>query len=264
MKKMLLAGTAALCLFTGSAFAASHQTDVDPGESSGTVVTRDQIEMRALIGKKVIDGNGDAIGTVDNVLIDALGKVADTAVIQVGGIVGNGGKLITVPIAELKPSKDGKTLSIDGLTRQQAIDMKPEAGGDAVDNSSSAHTDQQEVALPSSTASAENPVEWEPRLLIGHEVVDSDGRKIGTVDNLLMNASGDRPAKVIIKSGGFLGLGAKLIAVDFATLRRGPNQTNNVLSPGVLIATGLTREKVRQMEDFRYDPAMRTYRPSGS
>jgi len=79
----------------------------------------------------------------------------------------------------------------------------------------------------------------------------------------LMSGTGDRPTKAIIKSGGFLGLGSKLIVVDFASLRPGPNQTNNVLSPGVLVVSGLTREQVRQMDSFHYDSGMRTYRPSG-
>ena len=262
MRKMLLAGTTVVGLLSGGAFAASPEVDVDSGGlASGTVVGRDQIEMRTLIGKPVVDRNGDAIGTVANVLIDASGKAARTAVIKTGGAAGTGEKLIVVLISDLKPDEDGKTLLVDGLTRQQVSDLKPYRRGETAGTQAG----EQDASVPvTPTPSTQNPVDLEPRLLIGHEVVDVSGNKIGTVDNVLMSESGDRPAKAIIKSGGFLGLGTKLIAVDFASLHAGPNQTNNVLSPGVLIATGLTREQVRQMEGFRYDPAMRTYRPSGS
>lgn len=257
MRKLLLAGAAVLSLMAGAAFAASPGVDA---QATGTVVKRDQIEAHTLIGKTVVDSDGVNLGTVDDVIIDASGKMAQTAVVKLSGSIGE--KLIAVPIADLKPGADEGTLRLAGLTREQVGSMKPYRP-----DAAAAPTDagDQEAAVPGNTAPATgNPADLDPRLLIGHEVIDVHGRKIGTVDNLLMNDAGDQPVKAIIKSGGFLGLGQKLIAVDFASLHSGPNATNNVLSPGVLIATGLTQENVRRMQDFRYDPAMRTYRRAGS
>jgi sporulation protein YlmC with PRC-barrel domain len=261
MRRTLVAGALVVGLLSGGALAASPKADVDSaGLPSMAVVARDQFETRALIGKIVVDRNGDAIGTVADVLIDASGKAAETAIIKSGGAAGIGEKLITVPIAHLKPVEAEKTLRVEGLTRQQVSDMKLYR-----QDETAADTGEPDAAVPASLPpSTQNPADLEPRMLIGHEVVDENGNEIGTVDNVLLSDSDNRPAKAIVKSGGFLGLGTKLIAVDFASLRPAPNQTNNVLSPGVLIATGLTREQVRQMEGFRYDPAMRTYRPSGS
>jgi sporulation protein YlmC with PRC-barrel domain len=255
MTTLLLAGAALLALMTGAASAASPGVDV---QATGTVVKREQIEAHTLMGKTVVDSEGVNLGTVDDVIIDASGKMAQTAVIKLSGAIGE--KLIAVPIADLKPGADDETLRLEGLSREQVNDMKPYRPAAA----STASNDQPAAVSGNTTPATGNPADLDPRLLIGHEVIDVHGRKIGTVDNLLMNDSGNQPLKAIIKSGGFLGMGAKLIAVDFATLHSGPNPTNNVLSPGVLIATGLTQEQVRRMEDFRYDPAMRTYRRTGS
>ena len=239
MRSLLLAGAAMLSLASGAAWSASPEVDPDSAAAARiTLVDRGQIARHGLIGKVVVDRNGDTIGTVADVLMVSSGGAAETLVIQAGGGAGVGERLIAVPIAALRLAKDGKGLRIEDLTRQQASEL---------------------TAGPSLS----DPAELEPSMLIGHEVVDINGSKIGTIDNLLMGGTGDRPTKAIIKSGGFLGLGSKLIVVDFASLRPGPNQTNNVLSPGVLVASGLTREQVRQMESFRYDPGMRTYRPSG-
>ena len=238
MRTLLLAGAATLSLLSGAAWSATPEVDPDSAAAARiTLVDRGQIARHGLIGKVVVDRNGDTIGTVADVLMVSSGGSAETLVIQSGG-ASVGERLIAVPIAALRLTKDGKGLRIEDLTRQQASELK--AG-----------------------PSLSDPAELEPSMLIGHEVVDINGSKIGTVDNLLMSGTGDRPTKAIIKSGGFLGLGSKLIVVDTASLRPGPNQTNNVLSPGVLVASGLTREQVRQMESFRYDPGMRTYRPSG-
>jgi sporulation protein YlmC with PRC-barrel domain len=258
MRRMLLAGTAVLGLMTGGALAASP-TAVGDAPTVATAVERDQIAMRTLIGKTVVDVHGDSIGTVADVLLDASGKVADTAVIRLVDLLGGGEKLIAVAIIDLTPLKDQKTLRVDGLTWQQVSEMKAFRHEDAV--AASAPTAQQD-ATATAVASAANPADIEPRLLIGHEVVDIDGKKLGTVDNVLMTEGDNRPSKAIIKSGGFLGMGAKLIAVDVGTLHAGPNQTSNVLSPGILVATGLTQELVRKMDGFHYDPKMRTYRAS--
>jgi sporulation protein YlmC with PRC-barrel domain len=108
---------------------------------------------------------------------------------------------------------------------------------------------------PGATASVERNTA-DLKQLIGKAVIDSNGDRVGTVDNVLMNATGDRPERAVIASGGFLGIGKKLIAVDFSQLKLGDN--------GRVHVSGLTREQVRGMKDFRYDPSMRTYLNSKS
>jgi len=308
MRKFLLSGVAALALMSTGALAASPDTTTTNGTTtngtaatsgtgatagSGTLVNRDQIEPRTLVGKSVYDVNGDKIGSVDDVILAPSGQGAQQAVIKSGGFLGIGEKLIAVSISDLKPGRDKDTLVVNGLTRQQVRDMRTFA----YDQSTRSWRNGQTAAgtagngtvgglapapAPAPTAAMANQAE--PRMLIGKEVVDANGKRIGTVDNILMDESGSKPEKAIIASGGFLGIGQKLIAVDFSQLSL-PNAaaaaqgnapaatngnavgTNNAGQNGnpplnrnadVAVVAGLTQDQVKNLPDFRYDPSMRT------
>jgi sporulation protein YlmC with PRC-barrel domain len=59
--------------------------------------------------------------------------------------------------------------------------------------------------------------QWLATQLIGITVVDAGGEKIGSIDDLVIDQSGAIQA-VIIGVGGFLGIGAKDIAVSLQTM----------------------------------------------
>jgi sporulation protein YlmC with PRC-barrel domain len=65
----------------------------------------DQIRGSKLIGASVYDPTDQKIGTVDELVLNPDGKVADI-VIGVGGFLGAGEKRVAVPMAELKRGKD--------------------------------------------------------------------------------------------------------------------------------------------------------------
>jgi sporulation protein YlmC with PRC-barrel domain len=54
-----------------------------------------------LVGANVYNNDGTSIGTVDDLLIGKDGKISD-AVVSVGGFLGIGGKLVSVPFDEFK------------------------------------------------------------------------------------------------------------------------------------------------------------------
>src|SRR5580765_18175 len=56
--------------------------------------------------------------------------------------------------------------------------------------------------------------------IIGSNVVNSSNEKIGTVDDLLVGRD-DSVFYAIVSVGGFLGMGEKLVAVPFDTLKIG-------------------------------------------
>lgn len=65
--------------------------------------------------------------------------------------------------------------------------------------------------------------------LVGARVLDVSGKYIGDVEDLALNADG-QVEKLIVSVGGFLGIGAKNVAVDISTLRYGTNRTGVVSS----------------------------------
>lgn len=60
--------------------------------------------------------------------------------------------------------------------------------------------------------------EWRAPKLVGVDVYGADNKKIGTVKDILMNHDGSVQA-VVIGVGGFLGIGAKEVAVPFHSVK---------------------------------------------
>ena len=65
----------------------------------------DQIRASKLIGAAVYDPNDQKIGSVDELVLNPDGKVADV-VIGVGGFLGAGEKHVSIPMADLKRGKN--------------------------------------------------------------------------------------------------------------------------------------------------------------
>ena len=62
---------------------------------------------------------------------------------------------------------------------------------------------------------------WRASKLIGAAVYDGQNQKIGTVDDLIMSGQ-DKIAVAVVSVGGFLGIGSKLVAVQYDQLHYDP------------------------------------------
>jgi sporulation protein YlmC with PRC-barrel domain len=76
--------------------------------------------------------------------------------------------------------------------------------------------------------------------LIGSAVYDPSDQKIGTIDELVLNADG-KVADVVLGVGGFLGAGEKHVAVAMADLKRGKNDH---------FVLNTTKDALKQMANF--------------
>lgn len=85
--------------------------------------------------------------------------------------------------------------------------------------------------------------------MLGKSVVGQDGNKIGEVEDVILDPTSGQARQLVISSGGFLGIGAKQIAVDFA-------QANWNQSSEEVHLAGLNREDVRNMSEFEYSDTM--------
>ena len=81
--------------------------------------------------------------------------------------------------------------------------------------------------------------------LIGSAVYDPADQKIGTVDELVLNADG-KVADVVLGVGGFLGAGEKRVAVPMADLKRGKNDH---------FVLAATKDSLKQMANFELKTA---------
>jgi sporulation protein YlmC with PRC-barrel domain len=65
-----------------------------------------QVRSSKLVGASVYNDQNQSIGSIDDVLMSDSNHKADTAVISVGGFLGMGSKLVTVPFDQLKIESD--------------------------------------------------------------------------------------------------------------------------------------------------------------
>lgn len=80
--------------------------------------------------------------------------------------------------------------------------------------------------------------------LIGEDVENSAGEKIGKINDLLVSRN-DRVMYAILSVGGFLGIGDRLVAVPFQALQMKPNDDD-------LILPNATKEELKRLPEFKY------------
>jgi sporulation protein YlmC with PRC-barrel domain len=100
------------------------------------------------------------------------------------------------------------------------------------------------------TITAQKPDEWLATRLRGTSVLGSDGVKIGSVDDILIDRSGSIKA-LVIGVGGFLGIGAKDVAIPFKQFQvvAGTEGKADVLT------LSMTKDQLTDAEDFKpYEP----------
>ena len=68
-----------------------------------------------VIGAGVYGDGNTQIGSVDDLMMDANHQVV-FAIVSVGGVMGMGGKLVAIPVAQLQPTADGK-FTLPGATK---------------------------------------------------------------------------------------------------------------------------------------------------
>jgi PRC-barrel domain len=81
--------------------------------------------------------------------------------------------------------------------------------------------------------------------LIGMDVVNDKDQTIGKVDDILIG-SNDKATAAVISVGGFIGIGAKLVAVPFDQLTLAPNDQKSLTLPNA------SKESLKSMPAFNY------------
>jgi sporulation protein YlmC with PRC-barrel domain len=84
--------------------------------------------------------------------------------------------------------------------------------------------------------------------MIGRSVQGADGKPLGRVRDAVVDAATGKIQRLVIASGGFLGIGAKTVALDFDQVEVRPE--------GGIVAKGVTQKDVEAMP--KYDVAAET------
>jgi hypothetical protein len=83
--------------------------------------------------------------------------------------------------------------------------------------------------------------------IVGSSVYNDHDQKIGSIDDLVIGS--DKTLNAVVSVGGFLGMGSKMVEVQFDKLQFGNtkgNSDNRVVMPGV------TKDTLTSMPDYHY------------
>lgn len=267
MIRTLFATTAIATLLATGALA---QTTTAPAqqapaaETTAPVPRADGALMSNIIGESVYNGTGDDaqnIGKVDDVVFDSSGK-AKSAIIGVGGFLGVGKKDVAFDYAKLEwAEKNGDRWLVakstkDELNALPAFDRKPydPAPAQATDATQPANNT---TAQAPAAAPAEPVKKAEGNLasnIMGESVYNGtadDAQKIGDVNDIVLAKDG-KAESLVIGVGGFLGIGEKNVAYDFAKAKWAEKNGDRWL------VAETTKEELQAQPDFNrkaYDPA---------
>ncbi|MBC8094186.1 MAG: PRC-barrel domain-containing protein [Akkermansiaceae bacterium] len=243
---LLIAG---LAMATGSAGAADQKTN---SFSSTNARSLGNVErLNKVIGREVRNQEQQKLGQVNDLVIDLESGRILYAVISVGGFVGVGDRLVAVPVSAFQEA--GEDLRLD-VNRQQlsdapqfskAADQRAETLTPAFASRVNKHFGEGRAWWESATGqTGEKFGNAHPASdLIGLEVSDVSNRKIGEVNNVMVDLSAGRVPYVIFAPEKSLDLNADFYAWP-----------PNVLTPsgdGKSLTTGIDQSKLASAPHFK-------------
>jgi sporulation protein YlmC with PRC-barrel domain len=183
-------------------------------------------DARMLIGRTIRNTQGESIGDIKSVHINANGKV-DLVVVGVGGFLGVGEREVALNWADLQVSDNGEKV-VANMTKEQLAGLPPYRYADpkyrgtvlgevvrpgprddrAMDDKTRPRTSGDFNAAGQIAASA----------LVGATVKNNQGETVGTVDDVYVDGAGNAKS-VVISVGGFLGVGAHHVSMPWSQLQ---------------------------------------------
>ena len=118
----------------------------------------------------------------------------------------------------------------------------------------------QEAVAPAANAkfiTAQSPDQWVFSKFRGTDVVDPENASVGAVNDLLFDKTG-KISGVVIGVGGFLGIGAKNVAIDmsaFEVVRSGSGDSANSATrdpSSIKLKVSWTKDQLKEAPDFQY------------
>ncbi|MGT2464707.1 PRC-barrel domain-containing protein [Mesorhizobium sp.] len=271
MIRTLFATTAIATLLATGAFAQTTPAPAQQApaaESTAPVPRAEGALMSNIIGESVYNGTGDDaqnIGKVDDVVFDSSGK-AKSAIIGVGGFLGVGKKDVAFDYGKLEwAEKNGDRWLVakttkDELKAQPEFDRKPYDPARSADATQPATTDATGTQKQAAAQPAEPVKKAEGNLatnIMGESVYNGtadNAQKIGDVKDIVLAKDG-KAESLVIGVGGFLGIGTKNVAYDFAKAKWAEKNGDRWL------VAETTKEELQAQPDFNrkaYDPAPAT------
>ncbi len=220
------------CIQAGAQVSAEAFNALDDN-GDGFVAQREYIEK---CGKASAAADGDTAAKAHFAALDAdrdqkltQDEFKSPAVAAAAGAAGPKQSL-----AEARDSAAGSPPSVPGAKPPAASDRSMGAGSTTSGASSS---------TPSAAPGAPALAGVQAEEVIGREVVNAKGDEVGEVKDLVLDRQ--QVAHAVVSVGGFLGIGAKDVAVPFEQLRVGPEN--------VILMSETSESELKQMPEYQKD-----------
>ncbi|WP_237181802.1 PRC-barrel domain-containing protein [Paraburkholderia tropica] len=118
------------------------------------------------------------------------------------------------------------------------------------------------VGKGNETAAGPGPDIMAASTLDSNRVLSSDGEEIGKIKEIMLDVQGGRVAYAVLSSGGFLGIGDKLLAIPWGALTLDTSRKCfllNVSSERVRNAPGFDKDHWPAMADAKWGSTVHAY-----
>jgi len=241
------------------AFAQSGKTDAPLGAAAGLGCVEPGAPLAPEAFNK-LDDNGDGFVSKQE-YVEKCGKVGgaaqsdDAASAHFASLDANRDQKLSAD--ELKSAKTAEvsTSSTSGASAGSAATTSSETRTDGAARTTAAAPSDGMRAAPrattlggSSSASAIAGIEAER--IIGMDVINTQGKEVGEIKDLVLDQQ--QVAHAVVSVGGFLGIGAKDVAVPFEQLRVGQDN--------VTLMSESSESELKQMPEYKKDSFTRIER----
>jgi PRC-barrel domain len=150
------------------------------------------------------------------------------------------------------------TMAISGVIISGAI-AQSETPTASPPKDQSAAPKEATSASESKFITSQSPDQWVFTKFRGSDVLGPDNSRIGSVNDLLFDGTG-KVIGVVVGVGGFLGIGAKNVAIDMTALNVAPADSADANDPtNVKMKVAWTKDQLKDAPDFQYyTPPART------
>jgi sporulation protein YlmC with PRC-barrel domain len=242
-----LAGTCMGLLLALSAVAQDKSATTTPtaaAEGAQSGMPGRDLRASKLIGQKIRNANGEDLGKIEDLIIDADAERIRYAVLEFGGTLGFGEKLFAYPISSFKPTGDNNQLVLN-VDREKMKDAPGFARNKWPALADNRYRNEVDRYFGASNAGVTPPEERLMRAseVIGRSVSDRYGHMAGKVADLVVNPATERISYVVLDFERALGLNNKLVALPLGIFGFPERTDRNVV-------IDLTRDQINVARGF--------------
>ena len=230
-------------LAPGGAFAQDTTT------ATGTVVASPTaVDAAKLIGRNIVNTNGDTVGEIDSVVIDQSGKVR-YVIVGVGGFLGIGKKDVALAWDELSISENGEKV-VTSSTKDQLAALPEHKFPEAVKPGTVYSYDEAvktnpTLGSPEQMTPATGTVGIKASKLVGATVKNAKGESIGEIHEVVLGSDGTAEG-LVIDVGGFLGINEKPVLVKWSDVKIQSDANGTVV-----VGTNMDKSQLEQLPEYK-------------